>query len=187
MSEAYVGEIRMVGFNFAPVNWALCNGQLLSISQNTALFSLLGTYYGGNGTTNFALPDLQGRIPLHAGNGAGLPPYVIGESGGAANTVLQYNNMPLHSHPIAQPVSNVAATSNSPVGAYPALLETTVEPAPLKATAATKGYAASSVANQMAATYQSGMAGGGVPISNQPPFLAVYFVICLFGLYPTRG
>jgi microcystin-dependent protein len=185
--DPFLGEIRMVGFNFAPVGWFLCNGQTLAISSYTALFSLIGTTYGGNGTSTFQLPDLQGRVPLHVGNGAGLPSYVWGESAGSNNVPILYSNLPVHTHPITPPVSNVAGTSNSPAGAYPALLNTSVTPADLKAVATTKGYAAASASGQTAATYQSGMAGGNIPLNIQPPFLAVYFIIAYQGVFPTRG
>src|SRR3712207_3315813 len=98
MSEPFIGEIRMVGFNFAPRGWATCDGQLLSIAQNTALFSLLGTTYGGNGQTTFALPDLRGRAALHQGQGPGLTNRVIGEASGTETVTLTTNQMPSHSH-----------------------------------------------------------------------------------------
>ena len=183
--DQYLGEIRMVGFNFAPVGWFLCNGQTLSISSYAALFSLLGTTFGGNGTTTFQLPDLQGRVPINVGNGAGLPQYVWGESGGAANVSILYNNLPIHTHPIATPVSNINATTSSPVNAYPAVDVATTSDRTITATA--KSYAPSSVTGQTAATYQSGVAGGNVPLTIQPPFLAVYFIIAYTGIFPTRG
>lgn len=183
--DPFLGEIRMVGFNFAPVGWALCNGQTLPISQYSALFALLGTTFGGNGTTNFNLPDLQGRVPLNVGNGAGLPSYVWGEAGGAANVNLQTSNLPMHTHTIAPPVSNVNGTSTSPVNAYPAVNVTTVSVR--GETATTLGYAPASVAGQTEAVYQSGIAGGNVPISVEPPFLAVYFIIATAGVFPSRA
>jgi microcystin-dependent protein len=184
--DQYLGEIRMVGFNFAPVGWALCNGQTLSISANAALFALLGTTYGGNGTTTFCLPDLQGRVPVHQGNGAGLSPYVIGENGGSENATLLYSNLPLHTHLIAPPVSNANGTKNSPVNAYPAVAVTTVTGGSKGETATTESYAASSVAGQTEASYQSGAAGGNVPVSIRQPFLTVNFIIALTGIFPTR-
>jgi microcystin-dependent protein len=98
MGDQYLGEIRMVGFSFAPEGWALCNGQPLPISANNALFALLGTTYGGNGTTAFNLPDLQGRLPLHAGNGAGLPVYALGQKAGTQSVILTQQQMPPHTH-----------------------------------------------------------------------------------------
>src|SRR5579862_7454350 len=106
MSEPFLGEIRMFGFNFAPVGWAMCNGQLLSIAQNTALFALLGTTYGGNGTTTFALPDLQGRVPIHLGAS-----FAIGEAGGAEAVIVVQTQAPAHTHPWA--VDLRAATANT--------------------------------------------------------------------------
>ena len=98
MADQFVGEIRIVPFDFAPLGWALCNGQLLAISQNTALFSLLGTYYGGNGTSNFALPNLQGSAPMNQGNGIGLTPRIMGEVGGETAVTLLVSQMPAHTH-----------------------------------------------------------------------------------------
>ncbi len=185
MSDPYVGEIRMVGFNFAPIGWALCNGQTLSISSNAALFALLGTTFGGNGTSTFQLPDLQGRVPLHVGNGAGLPAYTWGQSGGSAAVTLLSPNLPLHTHPIAPPVSNANAGASSPVNAYPAVDVATTNNRDVTVTA--KSYAASSVAGQTAAVYQSGPAGGNIPIQIEPPYLAVYFIIATAGVFPSRS
>src|SRR3954451_2756417 len=98
MSDPFVAEIRVVGFNFAPTGWAQCNGQLLPISQNTALFSLLGTYYGGDGKSNFALPDLQGSVAVHQGQGQGLSEYFLGEQSGVTNVTLLNTEIPVHSH-----------------------------------------------------------------------------------------
>src|ERR1700720_1939645 len=98
MAEPFLGEIRMVGFNFAPSGWAFCNGQILPISQNTALFSLLGTYYGGNGTSNFALPDLRGRTPINQGQGPGLSGYAIGQVSGVESVTLIGSEIPAHNH-----------------------------------------------------------------------------------------
>src|SRR5580704_18928148 len=100
MSSPFVAEIRMFPFNFAPKGWAFCAGQLLAISQNTALFSLLGTQYGGNGTSNFALPNLQGKSPVHAGNGPGLTPIEIGETGGSSTVALTTAQIPSHTHAV---------------------------------------------------------------------------------------
>src|SRR5271170_1181314 len=110
--ETYLGTILMVGFNFAPVGWALCNGQLLSIAQNTALFSLLGTTYGGDGRSTFALPNLQSRVPIHQGQGTGLSPYTIGQVGGTENVTLLSAQMPSHNHLIA--INNTPGASADP-------------------------------------------------------------------------
>jgi microcystin-dependent protein len=187
MSEPFLGEIRMVGFNFAPVGWALCNGQTMSISQNAALFSLLGTTFGGNGTSTFNLPDLQERVPVHVGNGAGLSPYVWGQKGGAASVTLLASNLPPHTHPIAPPVSNANANSSSPVNAYPAVDQTTITGGERGETATTQSYTSSSVSGQTAAAYPSGPAGSGLPVAIEPPYLAVYFIIALAGIFPSRS
>src|SRR5579863_10646134 len=133
MGDQFLGEIRMVGFNFAPAGWALCNGQTLSISANSALFALLGTIYGGDGKTNFNLPDLQGRMPLHAGSGSGLPTYDIGEKAGLPSVILTTQQMPSHTHAatftpsggggtptvhVTVNGSNQAGNSTSPAGNY---------------------------------------------------------------------
>jgi microcystin-dependent protein len=182
--DPFIGEIRIIGFNYAPQGWALCNGQTMSISQYNALFALLGTTYGGNGTTTFNLPDLQGRVPLHAGSGAGLPVYVQGQKGGQTSVTLQTSNLPAHTHTIAPPVSNANGTSSSPVSAYPAVdaSTTSVE----RATVTTHSNAASAVAGQTAAAYQSGASGSSAPVNIQPPYLAVYFIIALVGIFPPR-
>ena len=184
MSDPFLGEIRIVGFNFAPNGWALCNGQTLSISQNSALFALIGTYYGGNGVTTFNLPDLQGRVPIHQGNGAGLSPYVIGENGGSANATILAQNLPAHTHTIAPPVSNAAGTSSSPVNTYPAVDVTTVS---TRGETATTYTHAASLTGQTEAPFQSGIAGNGIPLGIEPPFLTVNFVIALVGIFPSRG
>ncbi len=170
--EVYLGTILMVGFNFAPQGWALCNGQLLSIAQNTALFSLLGTTYGGNGTTNFALPDLQGRVPIHMGNGAGLSPYVIGQNGGTENVTLQVGQLPAHTHPFAPLCSTGTANEKTAVGHY-------------SAPAAADIYASSS--NAAMGAGMTGITGGGQPVPVIQPYLTVNFIIALQGLFPPRS
>jgi len=176
MSSPYVAEIRMFAGNFAPRNWAFCSGQIIAISQNTALFSLLGTNYGGNGQTTFALPDLRGRAPMHWGNGAGLSQYVIGENAGENNVTLLTTEMPAHTHSIsgatianstpgATPASNTLFTNSSPNGVYAAAVGTAVILAP-----------------QSIST-----AGGSLPHNNTQPYLAVNFIICLQGIFPARN
>jgi microcystin-dependent protein len=147
MSEPFLGEIRMFGFNFAPTGWAMCNGQVLSISQNTALFSLLGTTYGGDGVTTFGLPNLQSRVPLHAGQGPGLSNYGLGEFLGAETVTLAQSQMPAHNHPVA--ASGNPGDQRSPIGNVPAA----------EATAQTAMYSATAT-GQMAQT-TIGNAGGG--------------------------
>lgn len=169
MSQAYIGEIRMVGFNFPPRSWAFCNGQLLSIQQNAALFSILGTTYGGNGVQNFALPDLRGRTPLGFGNGAGLSPYVLGEVGGQENHTLIQSEMPLHNHLAA--ASTAAPDKPTATGNFWA------------GNAGT--YASSQNANLMPQAIP--LMGGSQPHPNLAPYMVVNFVICLSGIFPSRN
>jgi microcystin-dependent protein len=166
MSEPFLGEVRIVAFTFAPRGWAFCNGQVLPINQNQALFSLLGTTYGGNGTTTFALPDLQGRTPLHAGNGVAL-----GQRGGEDSHALGVSEMPAHVHPAA--ASSNTADQVSPVGNYWAV------------SGAYTAYAGAP--NEAMAPQAVGAAGGGQPHPNLSPYLTVNFVIALVGLFPSRS
>lgn len=168
--DPYLGEIRCFGFGFAPVGWMLCNGQVLSISQNTALFSLLGTMYGGNGTTTFALPDLRGRVPIAFGQGSGLSPYDQGEVGGAEQVTLQAGQLPAHSHTVG---ASATATTKSPAGAVPA---------------ATPG--GSSYGTTVDLAMSPGMVSGGGPggpHENRQPFLVLNWCIAVQGIYPSRS
>lgn len=173
MADPFVAEIRIVGFNFAPLGWALCDGQLLPLSQNTALFSLLGTNYGGNGQSNFGLPDLQGRFPMHPGQGQGLSPRVLGESGGDAQVTLIASEMPGHSHQMqagGPGIAAVASPADASLGASPTRPFIAASPAP--------------AATQMAT---SEVAGSGLPHNNLPPYLTMNFVIALQGIFPPRS
>jgi len=165
MSEPFLGEIRVVGFNFAPRGWALCNGQLLPINQNTALFSILGTTYGGNGTTTFALPNLQGRVPLHFGNG-----FVQGQSGGEEGHVLIPAEIPGHSHSAMANASSADAAA--PGGNF-------------WGNSQQSNYAA--IANTTMAAGTVSPAGGGQAHQNLKPFLVLNFVIALVGIFPSRN
>jgi microcystin-dependent protein len=169
MSTPYLAEIRITSFEFAPEGWALCNGQLLPIVQNTALFSLLGTTYGGNGTTTFALPDLRGRAPLHF---SGTHP--LGQAGGEESHALTAGEMPAHVHALR--ASSKAAASSSPNGGVLAAIGRGGMPAYAGAT--------SLVPLNPAAIDAS---GDGQPHENRPPFLAVNFVIALQGIFPSRS
>jgi microcystin-dependent protein len=171
MSNPFVGEIRMFGFNFAPKGWAFCNGQLLPISQNTALFSLLGTQYGGNGQSNFALPDLQASLVVHQGQGPGLTDRVIGEIGGSANVTLLATEIPAHAHTF--PVSDQPADRSNASGNFLA-----VPPDPVYAT----GGATSSTAPGTLLA-----AGSSLPHNNLQPYLAVNFCIAMQGVFPARN
>jgi microcystin-dependent protein len=174
MSEPFVGEIRMFAGNFAPRGWAFCDGQLLAVSQNDALFSLFGTVYGGDGRTTFGLPDLRGRIPLHAGTGPGRSPRRLGSKGGEETVTVTVNQLPSHTH--AMTATTGAAVGRDPVGSQQDL-------AP--ATAGGDGYARQlqPVAMNAAAV---GSAGGRQPHTNLMPFLCVHFIVALFGIYPSR-
>ncbi|MFZ0008266.1 MAG: tail fiber protein [Steroidobacteraceae bacterium] len=168
MSDPYVGEIRAMGFNFSPQGWAMCNGQLLPISQNTALFSLIGTFYGGNGTSNFALPNLQGMVAVGAGQGVGLSPYEVGQTGGEAAHTLTTAEMAAHDHTIG--VSSAAATS------------TTASSATAVGMAASNAFGP--VYNM---TAMGGAIGGGASHDNEQPYLVVNFCIALQGIFPPRS
>jgi microcystin-dependent protein len=174
MATPFLGEIRMVGFTFPPKGWALCNGQILSISQNSALFSLLGTTYGGNGTSTFALPDLRSRVPIHAGQGIGLSPYVQGEQTGTESVVLAFSQMPSHNHT----VNGVASGGNqaSPAGGSPAI----------ESTGTSLDYSNATPSSPMNAAMLS-PAGSNQPHNNIQPVLCVNFVIALQGIFPSRN
>ena len=174
--EPFIGQLMLVGFNFAPKGWALCNGQLLSIAQNTALFSLLGTTYGGDGITTFALPDLRGRAPLHFGQGPGLSNYVQGEASGVENTTLLITNMPAHNHAIL--ANSSVGNSNSPEGALLAGYGTSLPP---------EGPYTSANANTTLSPNAVGPTGGSQPFSILQPFLVLNWIIALEGIFPSRG
>jgi microcystin-dependent protein len=171
MSEPFIGEVRLFGFNFAPQGWAMCNGQILSINQNTALFSLLGTQYGGNGQTTFALPDLRGRDPKHQGTGPGLSNYSIGQVGGTESEALGVLQMPAHTHA-------VQASTGDPTTSQPG--------GKLLAAVGEGAYAAPPGDTTMAATMIAS-AGGGQPHNNLPPYLVMNWCIALQGIYPSRN
>lgn len=176
MSEAFVAEIRVFGFNFAPRGWAFCDGQLLPISQNTALFSLLGTNFGGNGTSTFGLPNLQGSVPLQQGQGPGLANYALGEAGGVPAVTLLSSQLPSHSHALNG--STVTADQTSPVGAIPA------------APPAQRGQNFFAVAAGASPAMNANLlapAGSGLPHNNLPPYLTLNFCIALAGIYPARS
>lgn len=169
----YLGEIRIFAFNFAPKGWAMCNGQLLSIQSNTALFSIIGTYYGGNGTTTFALPNLQGRAPIHQGQGQGLSPYNVGQNGGTETVTLNTQQMPHHNH-TANTVSGPQATAPRPSNAYPGN--------------ATSG-SVYSTANPDSTFNNNfvGFQGNNQPHNNIQPYLTMTFCIAVQGIFPPRN
>lgn len=188
--EVFLGTIMPFGFNFAPQGWATCSGQLVSIAQNTALFALLGTTYGGDGVQTFALPNLQGRLPMGMGNGAGLTPRVIGEMSGTESTTLLTANMPAHTHP----VTAKASVSVAGVGQAQASTPTATNNI-LGASTAGPGTAniwsdANSTPIDMggvSCSVEVGMAGSNLPFSLMNPYLALNFCVAVQGLFPSRN
>jgi microcystin-dependent protein len=174
MATPYLGEIKMFGGNFAPQNWAFCNGQILSINQNQALFSLLGTTYGGNGTQTFALPNLQCCVPMHQGQGSGLSNYVIGQTVGAPSTTLTTSNLPVHSHTLK--ASSAAGTARVPTNAL-VLADVGRNQAIYETGSSAVSFGPGSIGNT----------GSSVPISHLQPYLALSFIIALAGIFPSRN
>jgi microcystin-dependent protein len=172
--DPFIGQILMVGFNFAPKGWAMCNGQLLPIVTNQALFSLLGTMYGGDGRTNFALPNLQGRVPIHTGQIAGGSSYTVGASGGVENVTLLVNNLPSHSHSVS--CSNAPGTSADPTNNVWAEV----------AVSGKTPHVYASSANAHMAGAAIGVTGANQPVANMQPYLCVNFIIALQGIFPSR-
>jgi microcystin-dependent protein len=182
MDEDILAEIRLFAGNFAPRNWAFCNGQLLAISQNTALFSLLGTMYGGDGRVTFALPDFRSRIGVGMGQGPGLSYYDQGQTGGSESVILQSNNLPLHNHTISGTVNmnGTAAAGNSDTAQnnYPATLP------------GTEMYSSTNNGSTMGDMLHSlGTAGTGnsAPFSIIQPVLGLSYIICMLGTFPSRS
>jgi microcystin-dependent protein len=173
MSEPFLGEIRLFGFNYAPNGWAFCQGQLMSIAQNTALFALLGTMYGGNGQTTFALPDFRGRVPVGMGQGPGLPNYTQGEMSGEVNHTLIITEMPAHNHLVSPSQS---AGSANPANSFPGSDQRT----PLNIYNETAD--GPTMNPQMI-----GLAGGSQPHNNMQPYLAMNYCIALNGIFPPRS
>ncbi|MDI1255673.1 MAG: tail fiber protein [Flavobacterium sp.] len=181
MDNQYLGQVLLFAGNFAPRGWALCNGQLMSIAQNTALFSLLGITYGGDGKVTFALPDLQGRVPSHYGTGPGLTPTILGEEQGEQNNTLISSELPIHTHSVT---GNVAigcnnadeADQSGPGGGF------------FRQTPGVSTYAGSSNALMGASgsTVTVGISGQNLPMNNQQPTLGLSYIISLSGIYPSR-
>jgi microcystin-dependent protein len=204
--EGFIGEIRLFGGNFAPKTWAFCQGQVLSIASNTALFSILGTTYGGNGQTTFGLPDLRGRVAIGAGQGPGLTQRVLGEMSGTSTNTLTLQQIPAHTHAIVNGgttnitgtvsllmnVNNGAGGLNTPTNNY---LGVEQGGNGVYANTATSGdtlNAAAITVNGSGLTadfsaIQVGITGSGLPYNNQQPFLGMNYVICLMGVYPSRN
>ena len=172
--DPFVAEIRIVPFNFAPKGWAFCDGQILPLSQNTALFSLLGTTYGGDGKSNFALPDLQGNAPMHPGQGPGLSLHDLGETGGSDTVSLLESEIPAHSHPLM--ASTTTASKPSPVGNALTRAGAGGTPYVAPAGAPLASFGAAALAPS----------GGDQPHNNMQPYLTLNFCIALQGVYPPR-
>ncbi|MES2337511.1 MAG: tail fiber protein [Pseudomonadota bacterium] len=185
MSEAFIGELRIMAFNFAPKGWAQCNGQLLAINTNQALFSLLGTTYGGNGTTTFALPNLQGRVPLGVGQGDGLPAYNWGQIGGTEFHSLSTNEMPQHLHTLSANASNAAVNNTSAAAAGSSLGQTGGFPGS-GANYPVSLYSAATTGTALA-TGMIGGVGSGQAHENRQPFSVVNICIAIVGIFPSRN
>lgn len=176
MSEPFLGQICMFGFPFAPAYWATCDGQIINIDQNSALYALLGVTYGGNGTSNFALPDLRGRVPIHQGNGTGLTPRTIGNFDGKEKHKLVANEIPSHTHTVVPKGVDATGTALSPTNAVFA------KPGSGRAI-----YEVNNVATTVnMASLQTTPVGGSVEHNNMQPYLVVNFCIALSGIFPTR-
>ena len=171
MSEPFIAAIRIFGANFAPRNWAFCNGQILPIAQNTALFALVGTTYGGDGRTTLGLPDLQGRAPMHPGNGPGLTPRQLGQKSGTSAVTLTTPQLPTHSHNLQG--SDQDATATDPSGNIPAITREDT-------------YSSGGTTTPLGSG-SLGSTGGGSAHNNMQPFIALYFIIALTGIFPSRN
>ena len=184
MSNPFVAEIRIFAGNFAPTGWAQCNGQLMALSQNTALFSLLGTTYGGDGRSTFALPNLQGAAPLQQGQGPGLSLRDLGETGGEQFVTLIQTEMPSHPHTLQ--VDDSASTGTTPgpamalAGGNTKNVLGVPKPVPPR-------FHASDANNKAMNPISTSIAGGNLPHNNMPPYLVLTFIIALQGVYPARG
>jgi microcystin-dependent protein len=169
MAQPYIGEIRLFGGNFAPAGWSFCNGALIAISQNPTLYQLIGTTYGGDGVSTFALPNLQSRVPIHMGQGQGLQNYVIGQPGGVETVALMAAQVGVHSH-------GAMGSTGQTVGS------------PQNATWANSGASTfGTPPNNTMNTAGLGLVGNNIPHDNLIPFLAVSFIIALFGVYPSQS
>jgi len=183
-TEPFIGEIKILGFNFAPRGYATCQGQLMSIAQNTALFALIGTYYGGDGQVTFGLPDLQGRVPIGQGQGAGLPFYSIGEEGGSTTTSILTSNLPPHVHTLTnvvvkQKASTANADESSPDGNFPA----NTAAASYSGNGATAGI----FTGHAVVSGTTDITGSGQPIDIMNPYLTINYSIAVEGIFPSRN
>lgn len=181
MSDPFLGEIKMAGFNFAPTGWALCQGQLLAISQNAALFSLLGTTFGGNGVNNFQLPDFRSRSPVGMGQGLGLSMVVQGEMSGVENVTLLQTQMPMHTH--------VVSVAGAQTGAVPTPSATNnvLGASPTGVAGAAAIWSTALTSPVTLAPTQVGTAGGSQPVAIRNPYIGTNFIIALQGIFPSHG
>lgn len=209
--EPFVGEISYVGFNFAPVGWYQCDGQLLPISQYSALFSLLGTTYGGNGVTNFALPDMRGKVPVHQGQSPGYPMYILGQTGGQENVALTINELPAHSHPAtatststsavnpgAAATSTLKAANSDPNASTPQgnslpqgarganIYSTTAPSVSMNAASIETTLSGIGITTTTSTNVSVGNAGGSQPFSIMQPYTTVNCIIAWQGVFPSR-
>ena len=175
--EAFIASIILFAGNFAPRGWAFCDGQILSIAQNTALFSLLGTTYGGNGQTTFALPDLRSRVPVHPGQGPGLSSVLLGQQGGTEQHTLTIDQMPAHRHRVR--TANSAANSDTPNNRYLAKAK--------RSTGQQDVQIYSGQVSSMLHPQAIGIAGGSQPVPIRNPYLGLHFIIALEGIFPSRN
>ncbi len=182
--DTFISSILLWPCNFAPVGWAFCNGQILSIAQNAALFSLLGTTFGGNGTTTFALPDMRGRVPVGAGQGPSLSNYNLGQVGGAEHVTLTISNLPSHAHSFTVSASNANATVSTPAAPNNVLA------APYDGTAfnSVNGYNNSTPNTALnVGSPNTGLIGSNTPVPILPPYLGLNYIIALNGIFPSRS
>jgi microcystin-dependent protein len=174
--DHYIAEIRLFAGNFAPVGWAICDGSLLPIAQNTALFSLLGTMYGGDGVTTFAIPDLRGRVPIGAGAGNGLTARVQGDKGGQENVTILVSQLPAHTHTITLAADSTVATTDRPASALPA-----------RSAGAIPSYGKTANTALSSGSAVAGSTGGGLPLPVMQPYTSITYIIALQGIFPPRN
>ncbi len=182
--DPFIAQIMLFGGNFAPRGWAFCDGQLLAISQNTALFSLIGTLYGGDGRTTFALPDLRGRVAVHPGTGPGLSNITLGERGGVENVGLNNSNLPAHTHVISTTLPVSANTANQHVPAAGSVLAPALDNSGLDATTFVQDI---NPANSIPVNSSIGATGGNIPFNIRNPYLGITHIIALQGIFPSRN
>ncbi len=185
--EGTIGELRIFAGNFPPRNWAFCNGQLVAISQNTALYSVIGTIYGGDGRQTFALPDLRGRVPVSSGHGPGLSDYMIGNAGGSESNTLSIVQMPSHTHAAVGSInaSNAKGTTSDPGNSYPAKANANIDRSTNVDVMAYSNTTNESMApNGVTVNVQP--TGSNAPINNMQPYLVLNWIICMYGEFPIR-